>query len=138
MFALVITIHVVACSLLILIVLVQQGRGGGLIESFSSAESIFGTKTSAFLVKATTVLAVVFFFTCLGLAFLSIQKNRSLVERYKPVSPVTAPVQGNTTAAPAPTAEQAKETPKTTEAPASSQVPAVADASARKPAGNEQ
>jgi preprotein translocase subunit SecG len=84
MFALIITIHIIACSLLILIVLVQQGRGGGLIETFSSAESIFGTKTSSFLVKSTTVLAIVFFFTCLALAFMSIQKSRSLVERYQP------------------------------------------------------
>lgn len=85
MFAFFITIHVLACSLLILIVLVQQGRGGGLIDSFSSAESIFGTKTNTFLVKATSVLAVVFFISCLSLAFLSIQKNKSLIETsYKP------------------------------------------------------
>lgn len=83
MFPLVITIHVIACVLLILIVLVQQGRGGGLIDTLSSAESIFGTKTSSFLVKSTSVLAVVFFFTCLGLAFLSIQKSKSLVKIHK-------------------------------------------------------
>jgi len=87
MFAFVITIHAVACFLLILIVLVQQGRGGGLIDSFSSAESIFGTKTNTFLVKSTSVLAVVFFITCLSLAFLSIQRSKSLIEtNYKPAS----------------------------------------------------
>lgn len=85
MFGFFITIHVLACSLLILLVLVQQGRGGGLIDSFSSAESIFGTKTNTFLVKATSILAVVFFVSCLALAFLSIQKNKSLIETsYKP------------------------------------------------------
>lgn len=85
MFAFFITIHIIACISLILIVLVQQGRGGGLIESFSSAESIFGTKTNTFLVKATSILAVVFFVTCLAIAFLSIQKNKSLIETtYKP------------------------------------------------------
>lgn len=83
MFPLVITIHVIACVLLILIVLVQQGRGGGLIDTLSSAESIFGTKTSSFLVKSTSVLAVVFFLTCLGLAFLSIQKSKSLLKSHK-------------------------------------------------------
>lgn len=80
MFAFVITIHVITCALLILIVLVQQGRGGGLIDSLSSAESIFGTKTNTFLVKSTSVLAVVFFITCLSLAFLSMQKSKSLIE----------------------------------------------------------
>ncbi|MFA5038949.1 MAG: preprotein translocase subunit SecG [Candidatus Omnitrophota bacterium] len=104
MFALVISIHVIVCAMLILIVMIQQGRGGGLIDTFSSAESIFGTKTSAFLVKSTSILAVIFFVTCLALAFLSIQKSRSLVEReYKPsqtqaVTPVE-PVKENAPAA---------------------------------------
>lgn len=89
MFAFIITVHVIACSLLILIVLIQQGKGGGLVDSFSSAENIFGTKTSAFLIKSTSVLAVVFFVTCLALALMSIQKSRSVVDRYKPVR--TAP-----------------------------------------------
>lgn len=85
MFVFIITIHVIACALLILIVLVQQGRGGGLIDSLSSAESIFGTKTNTFLVKSTSVLAVIFFVTCLSLAFLSIQRSKSLIETsYKP------------------------------------------------------
>ena len=37
MFGIVIAIHCIACALLILIVLIQQGRGGGLIDSLSSA-----------------------------------------------------------------------------------------------------
>ncbi len=87
MFAFVITIHIIACALLILIVLIQQGRGGGLVDSLSSAESIFGTKTNAFLIKSTSILAVIFFITCLTLAFLSIQKNKSLIETlYKPTT----------------------------------------------------
>jgi preprotein translocase subunit SecG len=90
MYALIIVIHVIACALLILIVLIQQGRGGGLIDTFSSAESIFGTKTNTFLVKSTSILAVIFFFTCLSLAFLSIQKSKSLIEtNYKPSSEAT-------------------------------------------------
>lgn len=80
MFAFVITIHVITCILLIAIVLIQQGRGGGLIDSLSSAESVFGTKTSTFLVKSTSVLSVVFFISCLCLAFLAIQKNKSIIE----------------------------------------------------------
>lgn len=120
MFALIITIHIIACSLLILIVLVQQGRGGGLIETFSSAESIFGTKTSSFLVKSTTVLAIIFFFTCLALAFMSIQKSRSLVERYQPnASAPAAPAQtpdskpaASETQAPASGQTQVQQTPQ--------------------------
>lgn len=77
----VIVIHVIACFGLIFFILIQSGRGGGLIESFSSADSIFGTKTNTFLTKTTTALAIIFFITCLVLAFLSVQQNKSIVER---------------------------------------------------------
>jgi len=101
MFYLVIAVHVLICLLLILIVLIQQGRGGGLIDSFSSAESIFGTKTNTFLVKATSVLAAAFFLTCLMLAFLSLQKGKSLIEtRYRPEAQIPAPVADSANKAP--------------------------------------
>ncbi len=104
MFTFIIIVHVLACCLLILIVLVQQGKGGGLIDSFSSAESIFGTKTNTFLVKATSFLSVIFFITCLSLAFISIQRNKSLIETsYKPPVAANAPAATNTTAPAAPT-----------------------------------
>ena len=123
MYALVILIHIVACSLLILIVLIQQGRGGGLIDTMSSAESIFGTKTNVFLVKATSVLAVLFFFTCLSLAFLSIQKSKSLIEtNYKPAAASTVPPVVPATAA---SASASSKTPAVTvpAAPVSSPAP---------------
>jgi preprotein translocase subunit SecG len=124
MFALVITVHVITCALLILIVLVQQGRGGGLIDSLSSAESIFGTKTNTFLVKSTSVLAVVFFITCLSLAFLSVQKSKSLIETsYRPTAASQSQTQtqtkplttsGTTAQAPSPApAVSAEQPPKT-------------------------
>ena len=115
-----ILIHIIACSLLILIVLIQQGRGGGLIDNLSSAESIFGTKTNIFLVKSTSVLAVIFFFTCLSLAFLSIQKSKSLIEtNYKPTAASTTPL-----APPATTTPTTPKTPAVTVPPVS--VPSTA------------
>jgi len=88
MLGIVITIHIIACIGLIFFILIQSGRGGGLIDSFSSAESIFGTKTNTFLTKTTTILAVVFFITCLLLAFLSVQQNKSIVERQVKKQPI--------------------------------------------------
>lgn len=79
MFTFVLIVHVLISLLLILLVLMQSGRGGGLTESFSSAESMFGAKTDAVMVKATTVLAFVFLITSLSLAFLSAQKDKSLL-----------------------------------------------------------
>lgn len=73
-------IHVIACALLILVILMQQGRGGGLTENFASVESIFGAKTNETLVRGTAILATVFLVTCLTLAFLSSKRSRSLMD----------------------------------------------------------
>lgn len=72
-------VHIIICFLLVLVILMQSGRGAGLAEGFSSAESFFGARTSAFMVKTTTVLAAIFLVTCLSLAFLSSQKGKSLM-----------------------------------------------------------
>jgi len=73
-------IHVIACALLIIMILIQRGRGSGLVEAFSGVESMFGTKTSAFLARTTTVLSIIFFLTCLSLAILSARQSRSLMQ----------------------------------------------------------
>lgn len=77
----IIFIHTVVCILLVVVILMQSGRGGGLTESFASAESMFGAQTNSFMVKSTTVLSVIFFATCLGLALFSLQKEKSLMRR---------------------------------------------------------
>ncbi|MCM8779816.1 MAG: preprotein translocase subunit SecG, partial [Candidatus Omnitrophica bacterium] len=61
MMGILIALHVIICALLILIILIQAGRGGGLVESFSGVESMFGTKTNTFLTRSTTVLSIAFF-----------------------------------------------------------------------------
>jgi preprotein translocase subunit SecG len=88
MMALIIAIHVIACFLLIGIVLIQQGRGGGLVESFSGVESMFGPKTNTFLTRTTTVLSILFFLTCLSLAVLSARQSRSLMTNIKATQPL--------------------------------------------------
>jgi len=73
-------IHVIICILLVFIILIQQGRGGGLVEMASGMESIFGTKTSSFITRATGVLAAAFLVSSLVIAFLSARRSRSLME----------------------------------------------------------
>ncbi|MDD5653984.1 MAG: preprotein translocase subunit SecG [Candidatus Omnitrophica bacterium] len=93
MMGLIIFVHATVCVLLIIIILIQAGRGGGLVEGFSSVESMFGPKTNAFLTRATAVLSVMFFCTCLLLAFLSARQSRSLMRNVTPLSnaaPITA------------------------------------------------
>lgn len=90
MMGLVIVLHIIVCALLIAIILIQSGRGGGLVENFSGIESMLGTKTNAFLTKTTTILSVLFFITCLSLAFLSLRQSRSLMRDVKAEKPVAA------------------------------------------------
>lgn len=77
------TIHIIICILLIVLILIQAGRGGGLVDSFSSVESMFGTKTPAFLTRTTTILSILFFITCVSLALLSVKQSRSLMKDIK-------------------------------------------------------
>jgi len=72
-------IHALISIMLMVIILMQSGRGGGLTEGFASAESVFGAQTNEFMIKATTVFAGLFLVTCLGLAVLSSQKGKSLM-----------------------------------------------------------
>ncbi len=81
---LIIIIHVIICIGLIGLVLIQRGRGSGLVESFSGVESMFGTKTNEFLTRTTTVLSILFFITCLSLAVLSVRQSRSLMREISP------------------------------------------------------
>lgn len=83
MMTFIIIIHAIICFLLIALVLIQRGRGGGLVESFQGVESMFGTKTNAFLARTTTVLSIFFFITCLSLAALSVRQSRSLLTNVK-------------------------------------------------------
>ena len=104
----VIAIHVIACIILITVILIQRGRGGGFIESFAGLESMFGTKTSSFLSKLTSIMAVVFFCTCLTLAFLSLSESKSLMRSVKPKAAV--PAAANATAAAPAVEEKSAET----------------------------
>ena len=104
MIGFVMAIHALICIFLAAIILMQSGKGGGLTEQFSSAESLFGAQTNTLMVKATTVLVVLFFVTCLSLAILSAKKDKSLMlnkvasplqsvvpKETAPVSPASAP-----------------------------------------------
>ena len=70
MFEILFTIfHVLICLLLVVTVLLQAGKGGGLAGSIGgglASSSVLGGRTAAtFLTKATTILATAFMLGCL-------------------------------------------------------------------------
>src|SRR3989338_10129178 len=77
-----IVVHIFVCIVLILVILLQAGRGGGLSDiAGSQPQSILGTQTNAFMTRATEVCAVIFILTSLTLGIISTQKGKSLMER---------------------------------------------------------
>lgn len=73
MLTLLIIVHVFMCIALILIVLLQTGKGAEMGAAFGGAsQTVFGGAGPApFLSKITTVAAIIFMITSLGLAYLS-------------------------------------------------------------------
>lgn len=72
MYTLVIVLLFITCVLLILIVLVQNSKGGGLASNFQASNQIMGVrKTADFLEKATWALAgALLFLSIVGTAFI--------------------------------------------------------------------
>ena len=69
-----VVVHIVVCIALIMIVLLQTGKGADMGASFGggASQTLFGsTGASTFLSKATTVAAIVFMLTSLVLAYMS-------------------------------------------------------------------
>ena len=65
---------------IVVLVLLQQGKGADMGAAFGggSSQSLFGSRGSAtFLSRVTGLLAVVFFVTALGLAYLYTQAGKT-------------------------------------------------------------
>lgn len=75
MFTLFLMIHILICFLLVVVILMQSGKGGGLASAFGgsgTSDATFGGRQAAgFLGKSTTVLGTVFLVSSLFLALLS-------------------------------------------------------------------
>jgi preprotein translocase subunit SecG len=73
-FAFFVIVHILICVALILVVLLQAGKGGGLAGAFggSAATTLFGGRGAAtFLAKTTSGLAIAFMAMSILLAILS-------------------------------------------------------------------
>ena len=76
-------IHIVVCFFLVVIVLLQHGKGADMGATFGgSSQTVFGTEGPLPLLnKITTGAAIVFMLTSLGLAFLSSHPGKQSVMR---------------------------------------------------------
>jgi preprotein translocase subunit SecG len=72
-------LHILIAIVLITAILMQAGKGGGLAEGFSSAESLLGPQTNKFMVKVTAVLTVLYLGLAIFLAVLNARKEHSLM-----------------------------------------------------------
>jgi preprotein translocase subunit SecG len=108
-----IVVHVTVSVALIMIVLLQTGKGADMGAAFGggSSQTLFGsTGASTFLSKATTGVAIIFMLTSLALAYLSthraadsiMQGTPAPVEQSAPATQgQTAPQESNAPAKPA-------------------------------------
>lgn len=75
MYGLLLILHVLICIGLIIAVLMQSSKGEGLAGAFGGSGitgAVFGGRGAAtFLSKATTVLAIAFFLSSIGLSFIT-------------------------------------------------------------------
>jgi preprotein translocase subunit SecG len=106
----IIIIHVLACVALVLVVLLQAGKGASMGAAFGgSSQTVFGSAgATTFLAKMTTVVALVFMLTSLGLAIFSGKGTPSSVMDAATSSPPaqTAPAPQQTAPAPVPVPAQ--------------------------------
>jgi preprotein translocase subunit SecG len=72
--------HILICLFLILVILVQQSKGGGLSGSLGAGSTqVFGGRGSAnFMTRLTSILAVSFMLTSMLLAYLSSAGDRDM------------------------------------------------------------
>jgi preprotein translocase subunit SecG len=77
-------LHIVVCVFLILVVLLQAGKGGGMGIAFGGAgsQTVFGSSGAGnFLTRLTSITAALFMITSLGLAHYSSQQDSKRLQK---------------------------------------------------------
>jgi preprotein translocase subunit SecG len=84
MYTVVLVLHVIVCVLVILVVLLQSGKGAGFAGLFGGGggDALFSAPSgSMFIRKFTTGLAAAFFLTCLLLTYFAARRGLRTVMR---------------------------------------------------------
>ncbi len=96
-------LYVVICLVLLMAILLQQGRGGDIASAFggSGSQTAFGARSGAtLLTRVTTVTAVLFMIGAIGLGILwqrggggsSVVSGKAAAPLTAPAKPAPAPV----------------------------------------------
>jgi preprotein translocase subunit SecG len=90
-------LHVLACVFLVLVVLLQTGKGADMGAVFGgSSSTVFGSSGAGnFLTRLTTATAIIFMLTSMGLTYLSSNPTSSTIFDSAPVAqpaPEAAPM----------------------------------------------
>jgi preprotein translocase subunit SecG len=106
-------VFILTCFLMIVVILLQAGKGRGLAGTFGGigSSAVFGGRGAAtFLSKTTTILAVLYMSLCLVIGYFYKQRNQeereSLIQRQAteqstlpatdvPVAPIEQPAAGD-------------------------------------------
>ena len=97
MIYLITTIHVIVCFFIVIVILLQSGKGGDVAAAFGGmgSQTAFGPRSSAnVLTKATTWSAVIFMITSVALSvMMSKRSSGSVLQGLKPSQTNTLPQQ---------------------------------------------
>jgi preprotein translocase subunit SecG len=126
-------LHIVVCITLILIVLLQAGKGANMGAAFGgSSQTVFGSGgAGTFLGKMTAAVAIIFMLTSITLTYTASRRPSGLMDNASsPAARQAAPVAPKPATSPAATAAKAPAAPATV--PGATQAPAAAPAPAAK------
>jgi preprotein translocase subunit SecG len=115
MYSFLVVIFVLTCILLVIVILLQAGKGQGLAGSFGGigGGAVFGGRGAAtFLSKTTAILAIIYGFLCLSIGYIyrtdMEQTKQSIIQKQAEAqsqlpatdlreAPLTIPMQGDST-----------------------------------------
>jgi preprotein translocase subunit SecG len=93
MYELILIIHVILAVMLVGLVLLQQGKSGGMGTAFGGATEALLTTPAAsnVLSRSTAIIATFFFITSLSLGYLAAQKSRQMHQDLVPSAVIPQP-----------------------------------------------
>jgi preprotein translocase subunit SecG len=113
LYYLLVTVYVIVCGLLVITILLQQGKGGDIASAFGggSSQAVFGARSGAtLLTRVTWVLSALFIVGSLALTVIGTRGPSSVVggidgpapapaaaPATPPAQPAATPAPGNTT-----------------------------------------